>query len=104
MPVRSDRKAEPQYVTVTAMHYISGVCLPQIVQTDNGSFLIEDVRERQTLTDHERNYGAQERFLVIIRNRQKYLYRVGNRWFMIPERDDGLLFGTHTELFYGMEG
>ena len=103
MPVRGDRGSELRYVTVTAMHYVSGTCLPQIVKTEKGSFLIEDVRERQALSDHDRNHGAQERFLVVIRNRQRYLYRAGNRWFMIPEKDDRWLFGTHTELYYGME-
>lgn len=104
VPARAERRTEPRYVTVTALHYVSGACLPQVVKTGKGSFLIEDVRERKAIADRERYCGAQERFVVVIRNRQRYLYRDGNRWFMIPEKDDGLIFGTHTELFYGMEG
>lgn len=93
MPARNDYGGRIRYVTVTAMHYINGLCCPQVLETDGGAFLIEGVVQSQKLPGQDRNYGAQERFLVKIKGKERYLYRNGQMWFIIPQKDDQLLFG-----------
>ncbi len=87
----------PRYVTVTAMHYINGMCMPQVVETEKGSFLVEGVAARQDLSSHARNYGATERYKIKIRNVSRYLYRKGERWFMFPQKSDTDIFERDTE-------
>ena len=33
-----------QYVNVTAVHYINGLCCPQVIETEAGAYLLEDIK------------------------------------------------------------
>ena len=90
MPALNDYGGMIRYVTVTAIHYINGLCFPQIVETDKGSFLVEEILRDQRLSGKENTFGAQERFLIKLRGQQRYLYRNGNMWFLIPQRNENL--------------
>ena len=89
-PLIAKRK---QYVTVTAMHYVNGFTCPQILETEDGAFLIEHVKKVQKLSGRD-GTGADERFLIILMDKEKYLYREGQRWFIIKEKDDYKIFGS----------
>lgn len=89
---RAERR--PEYVTVTAMHYLSGVCCPQVIETVHGvAVLIEDVKKYQKLSGKD-NDGAEERYLVKLKGKERYLYRKGQRWFIYPKKEDYRLFGA----------
>lgn len=83
-----------RYVGVTAIHYINGLCLPQIVKTEKGSFLVEDVLRQQKLSGRENTFGAEERYLIRINGKERYLYRNGDAWFLIPQRNEWCLAET----------
>lgn len=85
-----------KYVTVTAIHYINGLCCPQIIETEAGAFLLDDIKKVQKLSEKNAT-GADERYVVRIRGRDKDLYRKGDRWFIIPEKED---FGTFGLISY----
>ena len=63
-PLIAKRK---QYVTVTAMHYVNGFTCPQILETEDGAFLIEHVKKVQKLSGRD-GTGADERFLIILKD------------------------------------
>ncbi|MBQ8996264.1 MAG: hypothetical protein IJ091_10665 [Oscillospiraceae bacterium] len=81
-----------KYVTVTAIHYINGLCCPQVLETEAGAFLLEDVKKIQKLSS-KNEYGADERYLVKLNGQDRYLYREGDRWFIIPDKKDFEAFG-----------
>ena len=91
VPPVNDYGGMIRYVTVTAIHYINGLCCPQIVGTDAGEFLVEEVLKRQELSGRGSTFGAQERYLVKLKGRERYLYRNGPAWFLIPQRGEELL-------------
>ena len=81
-----------KYVTVTAIHYINGLCCPQVIETEAGAFLLKEKKKVQQLSGKS-ELGADERYVVKIKGKEKDLYRKGDRWFIIPDNDDFIVFG-----------
>ena len=92
-PSLSDRR---KYVTVTAIHYINGMCCPQVIETEAGAFLLEDIKKVQRLSVKSET-GAEERYVVKIRGKEKNLYRRGDKWFIIPGKEDFEIFGLISD-------
>ena len=85
---------KPFYVSVTAIHYITGVCCPQVLEFPEGkAIMIEDVKKVQKLSGKD-NDGAEERYLINLKGKEKYLYRRGQRWYIYPQKGDLSIFGT----------
>lgn len=85
-----------KYVTVTAIHYVNGMCCPQVIETEAGAFLLEDIKKVQRLSVKSET-GADERYVVIINGKEKDLYRKGDMWFIIPEKEDFDIFGLTSD-------
>lgn len=85
-----------KYVTVTAIHYINGLCCPQVIETEAGAFMLDDIKKVQKLSP-QNAAGADERYLIRIRGKDKNLYRRGDRWFIITEKDDFDMFGLTSD-------
>jgi len=81
-----------KYVNVTAVHYINGLCCPQVIETEAGAYLLEDIKRVQRLSAKNET-GADERYLVKVSGKERYLYREGDRWFIIPDKTDFEIFG-----------
>jgi hypothetical protein len=95
-----ERIKKPIYVTVTAMHYMGGVCCPQVIELSTGAaVMIEDIKKVQKLSGKD-NDGADERYLVNLKGKERYLYRRGQRWFIYPEKGDHSLFGIVNSEFW----
>ncbi|MBP0968699.1 MAG: hypothetical protein J5744_00980 [Oscillospiraceae bacterium] len=91
---RAQSEKKPFYVTVTALHYIGGACCPQVIALPSGpAVMIEDVKKVQKLSGKD-NDGAEERYLVNLKGKERYLYRKGQRWFIYPQKEDQKLFGV----------
>ena len=89
-----ERIKKPVYVTVTAMHYMGGVCCPQVIELSTGAaVMIEDIKKVQKLSGKD-NDGAEERYLINLKGKEKYLYRRGQRWYIYPQKGDLSIFGT----------
>ena len=46
----TDGRKKKCYVTVTAMHYINGLNVPQLVETSKGRFMVEKIKNIQKLS------------------------------------------------------
>ena len=75
------------YVTVTAMHYINGLNVPQLVETSKGRFMVEKIKNIQKLSP-QNDLKADERTLVVLNGEDHYLYRKGVRWFMVRNSEN----------------
>lgn len=83
-------------MTVTAIHYVNGMCCPQVIETEAGAFLLEDIKKVQRLSERS-EIGADERYIVKINGKEKSLYRKGDMWFIIPEKEDFDIFGLISD-------
>ncbi len=83
-------------MTVTAIHYVNGMCCPQVIETEAGAFLLEDIKKVQRLSERS-EIGADERYIVKINGKEKNLYRKGDMWFIIPEKEDFDIFGLISD-------
>ena len=80
-------EAKKCYVTVTAMHYINRVHVPQIVETEKGTFMVDRIKEILKMSEGN-DLGADERTTVVLGGTDHYLYRKGNRWFMVRSKEN----------------
>ena len=85
------------YVTVTAMHFINGLCVPQIVETEKGIFMVENVKQIQPLSRNN-DLGANDRTLVVLKGKERYLYRAGVRWFMVRTKENDDIIPRYADM------
>ena len=89
------------YVTVTALHYVNGVCLPQLVETEKGQFMVENVKKVHPLSPRN-DLDAEDRTLVVLKGKDHYLYQKAGRWFMVRSKENEDIIPRYPEEQYGI--
>ena len=72
-----------KYVGVSAIHRADGQCCPMVIDVDGTPYRIQDIREKKLLVPGDW-LGAEEMYRIEIEGKERYLFREGQMWFVIP--------------------
>ena len=74
---------EKKYVSVSVIHYPSGQCCPTVMEVDGKAYVIQRIFENKPVPQKHR-LDAMEYFAVEVNGKERFLFRNGQRWFIIP--------------------
>ncbi len=74
---------EKKYVAVSVIHVPNGQCLPTVMEVDGRPYVIQRVFENRRMPGKYQS-EAMEYFAVEVNGKERFLFRDGQRWFVIP--------------------
>lgn len=78
----SDKPRRKQYVKVVAIHLLDGSIEPKIIMLTNGpAFIVESVKA-VTQVHPENTTKLFNRYTVVIRDKETYLYEECGKWYV----------------------
>ena len=72
-----------KYVGAHVIHYEDGSCCPTVIEVDGRAYLIQRIFERRDMSPGN-SVNASEYFAVEVMGKERFLFRDGQRWFVIP--------------------
>ncbi len=73
---------EKRYVTVMAIHYPDGECVPIVIEAGGRAYTVQRVFENKPAPKGLLE-SATEYFAVEVNGVERFLFREGRKWFMI---------------------
>ena len=74
---------EKKYVAVSVIHFPTGQCLPTVMEVDGKPYVIQRIFENKRVPS-KYQFDAMEYFAVEVNGKERFLFRNGQRWFIIP--------------------